>query len=239
MPRMARRAPRPHGHIYARFPMRWWRRRAGTSDQDRGDSNRSLASRCCAFEIMAFLVFGTAGVLADRYSPRRKHQQQTFGDAIFTFIFVGLAYAFCAAVGKQIFQSTTRRRSALRLARLRRRFPISGKWPDRGWLVMLRARDRRALAKSPRRRVPLALCCRHFRRARPTLRSTVVVSDAASRSTAVVSNAAVAREGDEALEEGDVERCEDGGSGLEFTRTVVRVVEIEEEGLFRNIVSYL
>ena len=39
------------------------------------------ADRCVLdaqmFEIMAFLVFGTIGVLADRYSSRRQYQPQT------------------------------------------------------------------------------------------------------------------------------------------------------------------
>lgn len=35
----------------------------------------------------------------------------SLGDAVFTFIFVGLAYSFCAGVGKRIIQSTNRRRA--------------------------------------------------------------------------------------------------------------------------------
>lgn len=95
---------------------------------------------------------------------------------------------------------------------------------------MLRARDRRsALEKStPLWLSPLGLCRRH-RRPRLRLRNTVGFDAAVS--------------GDDADEGGaldaEAESCEGGRSGLEFTRTVVRVVEIEEEGLFRNIVTYL
>lgn len=91
---------------------------------------------------------------------------------------------------------------------------------------MLRDRDQSALARSQRWLAPLnALCCRH-RRARLALRNTVVFDTAVTRDS-------------DGGHESDLEWCERGRAGLEFTRAVVGVVEIEEEGLFRNIVTYL
>ena len=122
--------------------------------------------------------------------------------------------------------------AALRQLRLRRRFRSGGKWPDRGWLVMLRARDRRSLVKRPRWLAPLEPCCRR-RRAMLALRNTFVVD-----------TAAVSGDGGDAdallLDADNVERCEEGGtSSWDLARAVKFVVEMEEEGLFRNIVTYL
>lgn len=37
----------------------------------------------------------------------------------------------------------------------------------------------------------------------------------------------------------DIEQCEEGKSNQEFARAVVSVIDIMEEGVFRDIVSYL
>eukprot|EP00752_Nemacystus_decipiens_P018626 g16700.t1 len=109
------------------------------------------------------------------------------------------------------------RRQADSIIDVRRHVAIStrGKWTDRGWIVMLRARHRKPLQKSSQ---GWGLWTKFTTRKGGTVMN---VQDALERSTA------------------DVELGEQGRSGWNFRRAVEKVVDMEEEGLFRNIITYL
>lgn len=97
--------------------------------------------------------------------------------------------------------------------RQRVRISYRGRWGDRGWIVMLRCRYRKSLLRNtygwPRRP---AL----FSKRRPSATTTGIGLSAA-----------------------DLELVEAGRRGWSFEWIVGAVVEIEEEGVFRNIVTYI
>eukprot|EP00903_Cladosiphon_okamuranus_P019194 g17653.t1 len=97
-----------------------------------------------------------------------------------------------------------------------------GKWGDRGWIVMLRTRHRKSLLRSS---TGWGLGYKFGKRKGSTtarLPAVASVREARGHSAS------------------DVELAEMGRSvGWDFRRAVVTVVQIEEEGLFRNIVTYL
>lgn len=94
-------------------------------------------------------------------------------------------------------------------------------WSERGWLILLRRRHERSLARPEGR---LAKFRQRIFRGPRKLAYTGTTSGGRNTSSSVV---------EVDLEEGG---C---SSDWGLVRTVVTVVEIQEEGLFRHIVTYL
>ncbi|CAM9662701.1 unnamed protein product [Ectocarpus sp. 6 AP-2014] len=120
---------------------------------------------------------------------------------------------FCIDLPRQ----AARRKTHLAVDRLRR-FPSQKSWQARGWLIMMRGRHRRSLARSKGWRARLRKLERY---------------DEAN----IIKYAMRDFMGGQTPPE--IELLEAGRLKMNFVRAVIAVVEIEEEGLFRHIISYL
>ncbi|CAN0524153.1 unnamed protein product, partial [Ectocarpus sp. 8 AP-2014] len=120
---------------------------------------------------------------------------------------------FCIDLCRQ----PARRRTQRAVNRLRT-FPDHRRWHARGWLIMLRARHQRSLARS--RGWPVRLrkleCYNKANIAKYAMRNFM---------------------GDQSSP--DLELLEGGRSRMNFVRAVTTVVETNEEGLFRHIIKFL
>eukprot|EP00752_Nemacystus_decipiens_P001712 g1658.t1 len=132
------------------------------------------------------------------------------------------------ASARRARSATSRRRAAIDCLS---NFPCESKqrWRSRGWLVLLRARHQRYLARQEQR-------SRSWR-CRRKLKHLYGITWAATNDPLDVA-------GVECLvgakrTEDIAEACEEGYSHQEFARAVISVVGIVEEGLFRDIVSFL
>ncbi|CAN0254444.1 unnamed protein product [Scytosiphon promiscuus] len=105
-----------------------------------------------------------------------------------------------------------------------------GKWEHRGWLVMMRARHRRSLLRTKKSWLPWPNLLRPEQR---QLNASAAVSSAFQPRSGTRATGA----GTPALSE--FELAEAGGFDRNFAQAVTAVVEMEEEGLFRSIVTYL
>ncbi|CAN0092907.1 unnamed protein product [Ectocarpus fasciculatus] len=129
----------------------------------------------------------------------------------------------------QSSQSETRRsRPAARRSagsRVRSSPPVPNTWREGGWLVMMRARHQRSLAR------PKGYMAK-LRQLREGRRKYSVEFPTATSGGPV-------RAGNQ--DDSDIELAEEGlsASRTGFRRVVVTVVAIEEEGLFRHIITYL
>ncbi|CAM9349526.1 unnamed protein product [Ectocarpus fasciculatus] len=110
-----------------------------------------------------------------------------------------------------------RRRRQRAVERLRR-FPDHRSWRARGWLIMMRARHQRSLARSKSWPVRLRKLERY---------NEVNIVKYAMRDFM----------GDQTPPE--IELLEAGRTKMNFVRSVMAVVEINEEGLFRHIIKFL
>ncbi|CAN0066974.1 unnamed protein product [Ectocarpus fasciculatus] len=124
-----------------------------------------------------------------------------------------LLCCFCV----DLLQQAARRKTQLAVDRLRR-FPGKKTWQARGWLIMMRARHRRSLARSTDWRARLWKLERYD--------ETSIIKDA-------MKDAMTGQTSPE------IELLEAGRLRMNFVRTVLAVIEIEEEGLFRHITTYL
>ncbi|CAM9730071.1 unnamed protein product [Ectocarpus sp. 6 AP-2014] len=125
----------------------------------------------------------------------------------------GYLYGFCVDLCRQ----PATRRTQRAVDRLRR-FPDHRWWHARGWLIMLRARHQRSLARS---------------RGWPVRSRKLERYNKAN----IEKYALKSFMGDQSPPE--LERLEAGRSRMNFVRTVMAVVETNEEGLFRHIISFL
>ncbi|CAM9356416.1 unnamed protein product [Ectocarpus sp. 4 AP-2014] len=114
-------------------------------------------------------------------------------------------------------RQAARRRTQLAVDRLRR-FPGQESWQARGWLIMVRARRQRSSARS--------------KGWRARLRKLELYDE-----TNIIKYAMRDFMGGQTPPE--VELLEAGRLKMNFVRTVMAVVEISEEGLFRHIITYL
>ncbi|CAN0505041.1 unnamed protein product [Ectocarpus sp. 12 AP-2014] len=110
-----------------------------------------------------------------------------------------------------------RRRTQRAVDRLRR-FPDHKRWRARGWLIMLRARHQRLLARSKGWPIRLRKLERY---------NMPNIAKYATRNFM----------GDQSSPE--LELLEAGRSRMSFVRAVMAVVEINEEGLFHHIIKFL
>jgi len=106
------------------------------------------------------------------------------------------------------------------VARLQQ-YSSRGRWRDRGWLVVMRARYLRMLSAARRNGWAARLTGRSRRSPEVTLFNKATRRKAAGRPTT-----------------SDID-VEAGSGKREFVWAVVTVVEMEEEGLFRHVLSYL
>ncbi|CAN0287569.1 unnamed protein product, partial [Ectocarpus fasciculatus] len=120
---------------------------------------------------------------------------------------------FCVDLPRQ----AARRKTQLAVDRLRR-FPGKKTWQARGWLIMMRARHQRSLARSTGWRARLWKLERY---------------DEASIIKYAMKDVMTGQTSPE------IELLEAGRLKMNFVRTVMAVAEIEEEGLFRHIITYL
>ncbi|CAM9991916.1 unnamed protein product [Ectocarpus fasciculatus] len=120
---------------------------------------------------------------------------------------------FCVDLPRQ----AARRKTQLAVDRLRR-FPGQNTWQARGWLIMMRARHQRSLARCTGWRA------RFWKLERYDEASIIkyAMKDVMTGQTSP-----------------EIELLEAGRLKMNFVRTVMAVVEIEEEGLFRHIITYL
>ncbi|CAM9790555.1 unnamed protein product [Scytosiphon promiscuus] len=105
-----------------------------------------------------------------------------------------------------------------------------GKWEHRGWLVMMRARHRRSLLRTKKNWLPWPDLL--WPKQRQLTASAAVGSTFQPGSGNQGTGA-----GTPALSE--LELAEAGRSDRNFAQAVTAVVEMEEEGLFRSIVTYI
>ncbi|CAM9439358.1 unnamed protein product [Ectocarpus fasciculatus] len=120
---------------------------------------------------------------------------------------------FCIDLPRQ----AARRKTQLAVDRLRR-FPGQTTWQARGWLIMMRARHQRSLARSTDWRARLW----KLERFEETSIIKYAMKDVMTGQTPP-----------------EIELLEAGRLRMNFVRTVMAVVEIKEPGLFRHIITYL
>ncbi|CAN0097783.1 unnamed protein product [Ectocarpus fasciculatus] len=131
----------------------------------------------------------------------------------FLWRFLSHLCRFCVDLPRQ----AARRKTQLAVDRLRR-FPGQTTWQARGWLIMMRARHQRSLARSTGWRARLWKLERY---------------DEASIIKYAMKDVMTGQTSPE------IELLEAGRLKMNFVRTVMAVVEIEEPGLFRHIITYL
>ncbi|CAM9790486.1 unnamed protein product [Scytosiphon promiscuus] len=105
-----------------------------------------------------------------------------------------------------------------------------GKWEHRGWLVMMRARHRRSSLRTKKSWLPWPDLLRPKQR---QLTASAAVGSTFQPGSGTQGTGA----GTPTLSE--LELAEAGRSDWNFARAVTAVVEMEEEGLFRSIVTYI
>ncbi|CAN0342003.1 unnamed protein product [Ectocarpus fasciculatus] len=110
-----------------------------------------------------------------------------------------------------------RRKTKLAVDRLRR-FPDQKKWKARGWLIMMRARRQWSSTRSKGWPARLRKLERYDE-------------------TNIIKDAMRVFQGGQTPPE--IEQLEAGRLKMNFVRAVMAVVEINEEGLFRHIITYL
>lgn len=131
-----------------------------------------------------------------------------------------------------------RREEMMALVRLRRH-PWKG-WEERGWLVLMRARYKRFL-KQEHEGCSMMTTIGEFsglkywcyENVRKTRYPAVLVDSSEDAKGSGFSA------GSEKASDEELQLVESGRSSSRFAWVVVTTVEIEEEGLFRNIVAYL
>ncbi|CAM9877541.1 unnamed protein product [Scytosiphon promiscuus] len=220
----------------------WHRRRFG-------DLLRKLHRQMVAGLIIIYLVFGIATVGArwrylhqvfrafDGRSPRRRRlcRSADFTCAVIVILvawplFIGQWLLTCLFLTAAALLQPLRNLHWPRTARHRSEqarqdaFRLRNKsrsWADRGWLVMLRVRYMRSLERI--QNTPWRPSFRIARKGKTKRRPFKL--DVISRTHAAVAE--------------DVELGEVSGFDLEFAKVVAHITEIGEEGLFRQVISFI